>query len=219
MKLYTSVGPNPRVVRMFAAERGIHLHEHWIDLVAGENRQAPFLEINPAGQLPALELPSGQVIAESLAICEYLDETSPAPFLIGATPENKATVRMWTRRADLAFNQPITAAFRYGPGLSVFKERVHCVPQAAEDMKAIASKAAAWFDTQLAGKDYIAGNDFSLADIVLYCFIDFAARRAGLPIDPDQKKLLEWFTRIDARSSAAESLTGTYGPASAKERR
>ena len=94
MKLYNSVGPNPQVVRMFAAERGIDLPTEDIDLMGGENRQAEFLKRNPSGQSPCLELDDGSHLAEITAICEYLDEVSPGDSLIGSTPEQRAEPRM-----------------------------------------------------------------------------------------------------------------------------
>src|SRR5580692_6615991 len=106
MRLYNSIGPNPKVVRMFMAERGIDLPKIEIDLRGGENRQPPYLAKNPAGQSPALELDDGTVIAEITAICEYLDETTQGPSLIGTTPQERAETRMWTRRIDLNIIEP-----------------------------------------------------------------------------------------------------------------
>lgn len=90
MLLYNSIGPNPKVVRMFMAERGIELPRVEIDLRGGENRRQPYLSKNPSGQCPALELDNGKVLAEITAICEYRDEKYPGPSLIGATPEQRA---------------------------------------------------------------------------------------------------------------------------------
>lgn len=112
MKLYNSVGPNPHVVRMFMAERGIDLPKEDIDLMAGENRQAPYTTKNPAGQLPALELDDGSILTEITAICEYLDETQPGDRLMGDTPEARAQNRRWTRWVDLKIVEPLTTAFR-----------------------------------------------------------------------------------------------------------
>ena len=83
MRLYSSIGPNPKVVRMFMAERGIELPKVEVDLMGGENRREPYLSKNPSGQLPCLELDDGTVLAEITAICEYLDEKYPGTSLIG----------------------------------------------------------------------------------------------------------------------------------------
>src|SRR4051794_36609839 len=90
MRFYNSVGPNPRVVRMFMAERGIQIPRAGIDLRGGENRREPYLFTNPLGQMPALELEDGTVLPEITAICEYLDEITQGPSLVGATPEQRA---------------------------------------------------------------------------------------------------------------------------------
>jgi len=101
MKFYNSMGPNPRVVKMFMAEKGLDFPRVEINLMAGENRQQPYVAKNPAGQMPALELDDGVVLAEILPICEYLEETHPTPALVGTDPESRAITRMWTRRIDL----------------------------------------------------------------------------------------------------------------------
>ena len=92
MKFYNSGGPNPRMVRMFMAEKGIDIPKVEVDLRGGENRREPYLKVNPAGQCPALELDDGTVLAEITAICEYVDEKKKdTPSLIGDTPEERAS--------------------------------------------------------------------------------------------------------------------------------
>ena len=138
MKLYNSVGPNPRMVRMFMAEKGIELPMETVDLMKGENRQAGHLARNPAGQTPALELDDGSFIAEITAICEYLDEKNPGGSLIGETAEQRAETRMWTRRLDLNICEPMANGFRFAEGLKLFESRVRCIPEAADGLKATA---------------------------------------------------------------------------------
>jgi len=107
MKLHTSIGPNPRVVKMFLAEKGLEMPFVPVDLMAGENRQAPYnVQVNPAGQIPALELDDGSCLTEITAICEYLEERQPSPPLIGTTPEERGATRMWTRRVDIKVCEP-----------------------------------------------------------------------------------------------------------------
>lgn len=202
MLLYDSIGPNPRVVRIFMAERGIELPKATIDLRGGENRQAPYLAKNPAGQMPCLELDDGGVIAEITAICEYLDEITPGPSLIGATPRERAETRMWTRRIDLNILEPMGNGFRFSEGLKMFQGRIHCIPQAADDLKATAQKGLAWLDGQIAGRTYICGDSLSLADIMLFAFLDFGAQ-VGQPIDPALKAITAHHAMMAARPSAA----------------
>lgn len=199
MKLYVSIGPNPRLVRMFLAEKRLTIPLQTVDLVGGENRQPAFLALNPAGGLPVLELDSGQTIAETAAICDYLEELHPAPPLFGATPEARAEVRMWVRRIDSAFVQPVTAAFRFGPGLALFRDRVYCIPEAAAEMAKMAQAGAGWINAQLADRPYLAGDRFSYADLLLFCFVDFARLRTGLPMAAEHTHLAAWYDRISQR--------------------
>ena len=145
MLLFDSVGPNPKVVRMFIAEHGLTgIPVQTVDLRGGENRQADYLAKNPTGGLPSLQLADGSILSEITAICEYLDETAPAgASLIGATPQERAETRMWTRRIDLGIVEPMTAGFRYAEGLKMFSTRMRCIPQAADDLKAMAKEKMA----------------------------------------------------------------------------
>jgi glutathione S-transferase len=204
MKFYNSIGPNPRVVKMFMAEKGIDIPRVQVDLMAGENRQGPHLERNPSGQTPALELDDGVVLAEILPICEYLEEIHPNPPLVGSNAEERAVTRMWARRVDLAIIEPLTNGFRFSDGLRLFENRVHCIPQAADDLKAIAREKLTWLDGLIAGRTYIAGERFTLADIHLWVFLDFAAQ-VGQALDPANKNLTAWMARVAERPSAAAS--------------
>jgi glutathione S-transferase len=204
MKFYNSMGPNPRVVKMFMAEKGLDIPRVEVDLMGGENRKEPHLSRNPAGQLPVLELDSGQAIAEIIPICEYIDETHPNPPLVGTTPEERAETRMWTRRIDLNICEPMANGFRFSNGLRLFENRVRCIPQAADDLKAIAKEKLAWLDGLIEGRDFIVGDKITLADILLFGFIEFGAQ-VGQPLDPANANLSAWRERMAARPSAAAS--------------
>lgn len=203
MKLYTSVGPNPRVVKMFLAEKGIDVDSVTVDLRAGENRQEPYLKLNPAGQTPALELDDGSFVSEITAICEYLEERHPSPPLIGTTPEARAATRMWTRRVDIKICEPLANGFRFGEGLQIFENRIRCLPEASAGLKAVAHDGEEWLEGQLSGP-WIAGERFTLADILLFAFIDFGGV-VGQPLDPALSKVNAWFARVKERPSAAAS--------------
>ena len=201
MLLYNSVGPNPRVVRIFVAERGIELPKVEVDIRGGENRREPYLSKNPTGTCPALELDDGTVLAEITAICEYLDEVTPGPSLIGGTPTERAETRMWARRIDLHIIEPMTSGFRYTDGLRMFQNRMHCIPAAGEDLKQIAQEKLTWLDGQIAGRQFVCGDRLSLADILLFGFLDFFD---GLrqPINPENQHIVAWHSRMKARPSA-----------------
>jgi glutathione S-transferase len=203
MKLYTSVGPNPRVVKMFMAEKGLDIERVEVDLRAGENRQEAYLKVNPSGQTPALVLDDGSLVSEITAICEYLEERQPNPPLVGSTPEERGATRMWVRRVDLKICEPLANGFRFAEGLPMFQSRMLCVPEAAPGLKAMAQDGLKWLDSQLSGP-FIAGERFTLADILLFGFLDFGAM-VGQPLDPANTKVAAWFERVKARPSAAAS--------------
>lgn len=202
MRLYSSIGPNPRVVTLFLAEKGVALDTVPIDIMTGENRRAPYLDKNPTGGTPLLELDDGSCIAESLAICEYLEELHPTPALIGATPEQRAVTRMWLRRIDLGYVQPMVHGFRGAEGLPLFQSRVRCVPEGADGMKAMARDGLAPVEAQLADHDFVCGDRLTLADLLLFAFIDFGGQ-VGQILDPALTHIGAWRQRIAARPSAA----------------
>ena len=199
MKLYTGMGPNPRVVTIAIAEVGADVEEVQVDLMNGENRQDDHLARNPAGQLPTLETDDGSFISEITAIAEYVDEKAGGS-LIGSTPEERAETRMWARRIDLNILEPLANGFRFAEGLPLFEQRIHVIPQAADDFKQIAQEKLAWLDGLMEGKDFICGDRFTLADILLFAFLEFGAQ-VGQPLDPKCGNLQAWYERVAARPS------------------
>jgi glutathione S-transferase len=210
MKLYQSVGPNPRVATMFIAEKGITIERIFVDIQAGENRQADYLSKNPAGGTPCLALDSDGYIAESLAICEFLEEHYPSPPLIGLNAENRAQVRMIMRSIDQSVVVPMTNAFRSAEGLPMFKDRMLCVPEAAPGNKAYARDGLAQANAALADKEWLCGDRFTLADILLFCFTEFGGM-VGQPTPDDLINLKAWSARVGARPSAAISADPKNG--------
>lgn len=206
MKLLNTFGPNPRMVRMFLLEKGIDIPMQNFDLLAGDNRKPPYTDKNPAGQSPALELDNGTVIAETVVICEYLDEINPGSSLVGANAQERAISRMWQRRVELNITEPMYNGFRFGEGLGLFKDRVHCIPEASAGLKASAQKSLKWLDGLMNGRDFVSGNQLRLVDLVLYCCLDFA-KGVGQPLDPALTNINAWFKRMDARPSATASLS------------
>ncbi len=201
MKFYNSVGPNPRAVRMFMAEKGMKVPLVEVDLLKGENRQAPYMQKNAAGQMPCLELDDGTVISEITAICEYLEDVQPTPALIGSSPKEKAETRMWTRRIDLNICETMANGFRYSQGLPLFKDRIPTAPEAADGLKRVAQDRMAWLDGMVAGRQFVCGDRFTYADIHLFAFLDFG-KQVGQPINPDARTLHAMYERMKARPSA-----------------
>jgi glutathione S-transferase len=190
---------------MFMAEKGITLPTIELDILGAENRRAPYTNKNPGGQMPALELDNGGVLGETVAICEYLEDKHPQPALIGATPEEKAETRMWQRRVELNITENLYNGFRYAEGLQMFKDRMHCLPEAAAGLKAIAQEKLEWLDKLMEGKSFIVGERFTLPDVILYVALDFGAG-VGQKIDPKLKNITAWFNRVNARPSATASI-------------
>ena len=143
MKLYDSMGPNPKLVRMFAAEKGFAFSDTVkVDLAGGENRREPYLSKNPSGQLPCVELDDGAFVAETIAICELIEELQPEPALVGSTPQERAETRQWVRRVEWKVVQPMGDGFRFAEGLPIFKDRIRTLPEAAAGLKQIGAKFA-----------------------------------------------------------------------------
>lgn len=210
MKLYQSVGPNPRVATMFIAEKGVTIERVFLDIMAGENRQNDFLAKNPQGGSPCLELDNGSFLDESVAICEYLEERHPLPALIGNNAEERAQARAALRWVDQQIVVPMTNGFRSAEGLPMFQPRMLCIPEASDGNKAYARDGLTKADARLAGQEYLCGERFTLADILLFCFVEFGAA-VGQPIPDGCNNLKNWHARVAARPSAVTSADPKNG--------
>jgi glutathione S-transferase len=200
--------PNPRVVRMFAAEKAIVLPTYQVDLRGDENRRAPYrTNVNPTGQLPALVLDSGFVLREVLPICEYLEERYPETPLIGATAEERAEARMWSRFIDLRYVEPMSVACvtAEGPIRDHHAPHEHLLPsQVAVHLEGLAQHWLRWINDELAGRQYVCFGRFTLADIHLFCFIDFF-EKVGFPYSRELSWIDKHYRAVGARPSAAAS--------------
>ncbi len=201
MRLYDGTGPNPQIVRTFAAEKGIALETVPVDIMSGENRGEAFRARNPMGQLPALELDSGAIVSEVTAICELLEELHPQPALIGHTAHERAMTRMWVRRFDLAILEPYMFGFRATAGRKFFEPRMSLLSEpAANEMLGLMAEKLLLFDGLLAGRTYVCGERFSLADITLGCFLLFG-KKMGTPLPDGLGWMPDWLTRLEARGT------------------
>jgi glutathione S-transferase len=202
MKLYDSIGPNPRVVRMAMAEKGITLPSETIDIMAGVNRSSDYIKKVPAGGTPALELDDGSIVSEITVIAEYLEELHPAPSIIGTTPEERAETRRWVRIIDLGYCETMANGFRATQGRPMFEPRFPIMSESGgEELKAIAARKLVWLDGLMQG-DFVCGDSFTPADILLFCFIEFGAQ-VGQPLPAGLTWLPAWRERVAARPSAA----------------
>jgi glutathione S-transferase len=202
VKIYDSIGPNPKMVRMFAAEKDFKFSEtETVDIMAGANREEPYLSKNPAGGMPAVELDGGQVVAETIAICELIEEEKPSPALIGSSAAERAEARMWLRRVEWKIIQPMTDAFRNGPGIQLFASRFRTDASVSPFFASVAQDGYEWLDKQLAGRTTIVPGRFSIADVALYSIAEFGVS-VGQGIDPALKNVSAWFDAVKERPSA-----------------
>ena len=109
---------------------------------------------------------------------------------------------MWMRRFDLQILEPLANGFRFSQGLAMFQDRVHCIPAAADELKAIAQERITWLDGLLEGKRFICGDRFTLADILLFVFLEFG-QQVGQPLNDQNKNVVAWYNVVGARASAA----------------
>ena len=202
MKLYGAPkpAPNPRRVRMFLAEKGIALDETPLDLMKREHKSAEFRAKNSLGQVPTLELDDGTIIAETVAICRYFEETHPEPPLFGRTPVEKAQVDMWIRRIEFQLMTPVGNFWRHAhPRTAALLTQYKDFGESNREAYANAQR---WLDGELAeGRPFIAGDQLSMADICALSTVDFA-HWIGLDLDPQRTSLVAWHERMRARPSA-----------------
>lgn len=205
MKLYTYPGaPNPRRVHMYLAEKGIEIPFEHVNIMKRENRTPEFMaDINAMGGVPVLELDDGSHLAESVAICRYLETLHPEPSLFGVSAEEIGIVEMWVRRIELYLMVPVGMVWVHGSPLTkaVMKEQI---PAMAEQNRESVRRYFDFLDRHLASNDYLAGDAFSIADISALCTMDFAATLNDLPHAKEQVHLSRWYEAVSSRPSAAE---------------
>ena len=191
--------PNPRRVRIFLAEKGVEVPIVQVDIAAAENRGKAFLQKNPLGGVPVLELDDGRYLSESVAICRYFEGIHPDPPLMGIDPTDAAVVEMWNLRMDLELMKNMTGPFRHTHDF--FKGRIPQVPAWGEVCREGAVANLVWLDRELSDRPFIAGERFTIADITALCAIDFGAV-SGIKIAPEQTHLQRWYEAVASRPSA-----------------
>lgn len=205
MKVYEYNGfPNPARIRIALAEKGMTDDVEFIsvDVPNGEHQKPEFLAKNPSGAVPVLELDDGTTIAECSAITEYLDHVKGEPQLTGKTPKERAVVHMMQRRAEVGLLDAVATYFHHAtPGLGPDIEGYQCA-EWGEHQKERAVAGMRYLDGELGKKTWLAGDDFSVADITAYAgllFADFAK----IDIPEDCENLKAWHARVQERPSIA----------------
>ena len=177
--LHSSLGPNPRLVRMFMVEKGLEEGRDFervhYDIITGENRQnAEYMAKNPLGTIPTLELDDGTCLTESWPICEFIEEMHPSPNLFGETAKERAEVRKWARLFDQEVVVPMTMGFRAGAGRPMFEPRMSVVsPEAGAELSAMSDEKWRYFDSVLGASNHIALGRFTFADLLIFAFANF----------------------------------------------
>ncbi len=192
--------PNPRRVRIYLAEKGLSVPTRSLSIVKGEHKAADYLAKYEPGQVPSLELDDGTIIGESIAICRYFEALHPDPPLFGADALSIATIDMWIRRVEFTLMHTVGQVWMHA---HPFTARV-VKPQYTEfgeSNRAHAVRAMRRFDRALGTSAFVAGSDFTMADIVLLTTIDFADF-IGLPMPEDVPALADWHARVSSRQSA-----------------
>jgi glutathione S-transferase len=207
MKLYqANTSPNSRRVRIYLAEKGISMPIVPVDLAAKEQFSNAYAEINPRRVVPTLVLEDGTAIGEVLAILRYLEEIHPTPPLLGSTAKTKALVTMWERRVEQEGFFSVMEAVRNA--VPALKNRAIAGPHDYEQIPALVERSRARvgnfyadFNARLADVPFIAGDEFSVADITAVVTVDFATRAAGLAMPEEHAALRHWYDGASARPS------------------
>ena len=194
-----AAGMHPRRVRIFLAEKGISIERREVDAAGGANATQDFLRLNPLGKLPVLELDDGTSIAESLAICRYLEALHPDPPLMGRTPREVADIEMWALRSDHELSQMIALSFVHSSDF--YRGRIEQIPEVASWARGRALETMNWLNHELSARRHISGEDYTIADIVAQCAF-VLGKAVGLRIPPDMTNLSRWFAEVTARPTA-----------------
>ena len=191
--------PNPRRVRVFLAEKGIHVPFEQVDIMSGAHKSLDFAELNPIQRVPVLVLNDGTAISESMAICRYFEAVQPDPPLFGKTPIEIGMIEMWNRRAELNFFLPVAQYFRHTHPAMAHLE-VPQIPAWAEANKPRVDEIIRIFDERLSAAPYLAGENFSVADITAMIATDFM-KPARLTSPDEALHFKRWYVQVSSRPS------------------
>lgn len=197
--------PSPRRARILLAEKGVAHDTIIVDLAAGEQLKPAYAAINPALTVPALVLDGGGVLPDNAAIAAWAEAVHPEPALLGATPLEKAEVATWNARIEMECFMAIAEVMRNSA--PAMKDRalpgpvnLAQIPELAERGRVRLAAFLERFETHLANRQFVCGDNFTLADITGGVALDFAR---VLRIDPDEGRpaIAAWRARLAARPS------------------
>ncbi|MDC1270284.1 glutathione S-transferase N-terminal domain-containing protein [Porticoccus sp.] len=202
------IAPNPRRARMFIAEKGLNIEKIEVDIIGGENLTESFLSINPRGLLPVLELDDGTKIDEVMAICRYLEEIYPENPLLGSTPLEKARVEGYQRKMEFDGMIAVSEAFRNNVENERFSYRSLPGRDGTSAIEGLVERGLntldnfyIWLERYLTENEFVAGNNFTMADITAFVAVDFS-KWVKRKIPKENTKTLEWYNKVSSRGSA-----------------
>jgi len=191
--------PNPRRVNIFLAEKGLEIPRVDVNLIAGEHKKAEYLQKIGVPQVPALELEDGTVLTESVAICRYLEALKPEPNLMGRDPMEQVRVEMWQRLVEFRLFATVATCFRHtNPHLAVLEDQ--CADWGEVNRGRLHARLGE-LDRRLEGRDWIATDRPTIADITALVAVDFL-RVLKYPVPEEYQNLRAWHARMQARPSA-----------------
>lgn len=207
MRLYIRpIAPNALKVVIFLAERGLEIETVDVGTLAPED----YARISPLQTIPVLETDDGLSITESLTICQYLDETAPGRRLFGEDPGERALIAMWERRAELMLMNP---AIEYGHHCQpMFAGRLEQFPDWARAHVAQCSKMLELMERRLAGTRFLAGAEFTIADITAFLGVSGLVGWGAIDLRPGPA-LARWLGETSPRPSMAplHALAAQFG--------
>lgn len=209
MRLYDGMSVHTMAVRLFILERGgLKLDIASLDVQNLENRNRPYLKVNPRGEVPALQLDDGTVLTEIPAVCEYLDEIAQGgTSLFGSTPLERAQTRMWLRRMDLEISLPLIEWWRNDPAtVDFYRGHRIPIPEARMYQKVRINQALNMLERDLEGKQWLCGDRFSAADTQFYGLTrGLIASGAEWVLHKGRKNVVAYFERMDKREASKTS--------------
>lgn len=200
MKIYNGFSPNGLRVAAFIQEKGIDISVVPIDVMKGETRTEAHLKRNSLGEIPVLELDDGTYVSESIAICRYLESLYPEPALLGINAVDSAKIEMWNRRMEQQIMGPCA---QFGLHvIPIFADKIEQMPEYAETQKRLLDQKWQWLESELTdGREFIAGDQFSIADITGMAALMICGFLDTLHIPKELPHVINWVNKIQQRPS------------------
>jgi glutathione S-transferase len=198
--------PSPRRARILLAEKGIEVETVQIDMGKGEQLSDDYRKINPGCTIPALALEDGTILTENAGIAAWAEAYQPEPALLGKTPAEKGLVATWNAKLEFEGLMAIAEVLRNSsPGMvdraTTGPFNYAQIPELAARGKERLGHFMDMLNARLEGREFIAIDGYSLADITGLVVIDFAKWVKVVPTE-EQANITRWHAAVSARPSA-----------------